>query len=158
MFWIPRPPGKIFFCNYPFLFDAQAKTIVLQTDQSVQMQSAMNQAATQALTSMIFAPSQTHSISAFLQLFVDRNNLVQDTIRELTKYNTSELKKPLKVTFLGEEAVDAGGVTKEFFMLLLREILDPKYGMFRYYEETRTMWFSEDSFEDEIMYYLVGEA
>nr|CAD7579788.1 unnamed protein product [Timema californicum] len=140
------------------------------------MQSAMNHAATQALTSMLFAPSQTHSISAFLQLFVDRNNLVQDTIRELTKYNTSELKKPLKVvtltftttstrsgdptvqqvTFLGEEAVDAGGVTKEFFMLLLREILDPKYGMFRYHEETRTMWFSEDSFEDEIMYYLVG--
>nr|CAD7419287.1 unnamed protein product [Timema poppensis] len=171
-------PGKIFFCNYPFLFDAQAKTIVLQTDQSVQMQSAMNHAATQALTSMLFAPSQTQSISAFLQLFVDRNNLVQDTIRELTKYNTSELKKPLKVvtltltttstrsgdptvqqvTFLGEEAVDAGGVTKEFFMLLLREILDPKYGMFRYHEETRTMWFSEDSFEDEIMYYLVGEA
>lgn len=60
--------------------------------------------------------------------------------------------------FENEEAEDAGGVTKEFFLLLSREILDPKYGMFRQYDETRTIWFSEDSFEDEIMYYLIGES
>jgi hypothetical protein len=48
-------------------------------------------------------------------------------------------------------------VTKEFFLLLLREILDPKYGMFRQYEETGTIWFSEDSTEDKVMYYLIGE-
>lgn len=59
--------------------------------------------------------------------------------------------------FENEEAEDGGGVRKEFFLLLLREILDPKYGMFRQYEETRTIWFSEDSFEDEVMYYLIGE-
>lgn len=62
----------------------------------------------------------------------------------------------LKVKFYGEEAEDAGGVKKEFFMLLLKEILDPKYGMFKEYEETRTIWFSEDSFEDEAMYFLIG--
>lgn len=42
-------------------------------------------------------------------------------------------------------------------MLLLREILDPKYGMFKEYEETRTIWFSEASFEDKIMYLLIGK-
>lgn len=60
------------------------------------------------------------------------------------------------MTFLGEEAEDAGGVRKEFFMLLLREILDPKFGMFRSYEETNAIWFTQTSFEDEIMYYLIG--
>jgi len=45
-----------------------------------------------------------------------------------------------KVKFCGEEAEDAGGVTKEFFLLLLRDILDPKYGMFKVYEETQTIW------------------
>lgn len=65
--------------------------------------------------------------------------------------------KIVKVSFIGEEAEDAGGVRKEFFMSLLREILDPKYGMFRSYEETNAIWFSEDSFEDEVMYYLIGE-
>lgn len=57
---------------------------------------------------------------------------------------------------MGEEAEDAGGVKKEFFLLLLREVLDPKYGMFISDPETNCIWFSEDSFEDEIMYYLVG--
>lgn len=64
--------------------------------------------------------------------------------------------KFFQVKFHNEEAEDAGGVKKEFFMLLLREILDPKYGMFKQYEETRTIWFSEDSFEDELMYFLIG--
>lgn len=41
-------------------------------------------------------------------------------------------------------------------MLLLREILDPKYGMFKQYDETRTIWFIEESFEDEVMYFLIG--
>lgn len=58
--------------------------------------------------------------------------------------------------FHGEEAEDAGGVKKEFFMLLLKEILDPKYGMFKEYEETRTIWFNEYTFEDVKMYFLIG--
>ncbi len=45
-----------------------------------------------------------------------------------------------QIKFRGEEAEDAGGVTKEFFLLLIREILDPKFGMFKVYEETQTIW------------------
>jgi E3 ubiquitin-protein ligase HERC4 len=29
--------GKLFLCNYPFIFDAQAKTLLLQTDQELQV-------------------------------------------------------------------------------------------------------------------------
>lgn len=32
---------------------------------------------------------------------------------------------------------------KEFFLLIMRELLDPKYGMFRYYEDSRLIWFSD---------------
>ena len=32
--------------------------------------------------------------------------------------------------FAGEEGMDEGGVRKEFFMLLIREILNPDFGMF----------------------------
>ena len=34
----------------------------------------------------------------------------------------------MKVQFVGEQAVDEGGVTKEFFQLFVREIFDPNYG------------------------------
>lgn len=60
--------------------------------------------------------------------------------------------------FCGEEAEDAGGVTKEFFLLLVRQILDPKYGMFKEYEETRAIWFTENSFEDNDVYFLIGNS
>ncbi|XP_068967213.1 probable E3 ubiquitin-protein ligase HERC4 [Bombus flavifrons] len=147
------------FCNYPFLLDANAKIILLETDQAIQMQSAMNEAATRAVMNQIFLDPfsvDPRHHNQFVILNVSRENIVADTLRELAQYNSSDLKKPLRVKFHGEEAEDAGGVRKEFFMLLLREILDPKYGMFKQYEETRVIWFSEDSFEDENMYFLIG--
>lgn len=49
----------------------------------------------------------------------------------------------LQVIFDGEEAVDAGGVTKEFFLLLLKELMDPIYGMFTQYSESNLLWFSD---------------
>lgn len=58
--------------------------------------------------------------------------------------------------FIGEEAEDAGGVKKEFFLLLLKEIFDPVYGMFKQSEETNTLWFSNYPFEDDVMFYLIG--
>lgn len=108
----------------------------------------------------------------YLVLHVRRNHLVSDTLRELTMYSDVDLKKPLKVRavpklfsvffltnalnytdlyvvcllqviFDGEEAVDAGGVTKEFFLLLLKELLDPVYGMFTHYKESNLLWFSD---------------
>lgn len=62
-----------------------------------------------------------------------------------------------QVEFVGEEAEDAGGVKKEFFLLLLKEIFDPVYGMFKQSEETNMIWFSNNPFEDEVMYYLIGK-
>ena len=32
---------------------------------------------------------------------------------------------------------------QEFFLLLLTEILDPKYGMFIHIEESKTIWFND---------------
>ncbi|XP_008552683.1 probable E3 ubiquitin-protein ligase HERC4 isoform X2 [Microplitis demolitor] len=151
--------GVALVCNYSFIFDAEAKLLLLETDQAIQMHSAMSEAATRAFTNVMFNAfmlNETHQTSQFLMLNVSRENIVVDTLRELTSRDSSDLKKPLRVKFHGEEAEDAGGVKKEFFMLLLKEILDPKYGMFKQYEETRTIWFSEDSFEDEMMYFLIG--
>lgn len=120
------------------------------------MQNAMNEAVQRAFLTAMLSPSQPGVVQQFLVLNVSRENIVADTLRELSTVNSNDLKKPLKVKFHGEEAEDAGGVTKEFFLLLLREILDPKYGMFKEYEETRAIWFSEDSFEDEEGYLLIG--
>ncbi|XP_025423302.1 probable E3 ubiquitin-protein ligase HERC4 isoform X2 [Sipha flava] len=144
------------FCNYAFLFDAEAKTILLQVDQKLQMQQAMAAAATRAFTQMFYDGIQHSAVNQFIELAVSRRNLVDDAIRELSQYTGNDYKKPLKVRFIDEEAEDAGGVKKEFFMLLIKEILDPKFGMFINYDETNMIWFNDYSFEDLTMYYLIG--
>ena len=49
----------------------------------------------------------------------------------------------LQVVFAGEPGEDEGGVQKEFFMLLLQEILNPDFGMFTEDEESHFVWFRE---------------
>ena len=61
----------------------------------------------------------------------------------LIKENITSSSSSPQVIFDGEEAVDAGGVTKEFFLLLLKELMDPVYGMFTHYKESNLLWFSD---------------
>lgn len=39
---------------------------------------------------------------------------------------------------------------------MLRELLDPKYSMLKYDEETRRLWFNSDSLEAQEEFELVG--
>ena len=40
-----------------------------------------------------------------------------------------DLRKAWKIEFLGEEAIDAGGVTREWFQLVTEQIYDPEVGL-----------------------------
>lgn len=97
-----------------------------------------------------------HIIMPFLVLNIRRNNLIEDTILEMQMKSNHDLRNPLKVTFVGEEGVDEGGLQKEFFLLVVRELFDLKYGMFVHRPETHTMWFNKDSFENALQYELIG--
>lgn len=57
-----------------------------------------------------------------------------------THTHRKDLFKPLRVHFIGEEGIDAGGVKKEFFQLLVGELLSPDYGMLVYQPESHTYW------------------
>ncbi|ELK13688.1 Putative E3 ubiquitin-protein ligase HERC3 [Pteropus alecto] len=149
------PMDSVTLCSYPFIFDAQAKTKMLQTDAELQMQVAVNGANLQNVF-MLLTLEPLLARSPFLVLHVRRNNLVGDALRELSIHSDIDLKKPLKVIFDGEEAVDAGGVTKEFFLLLLKELLNPIYGMFTYYQDSNLLWFSDTCFVEHNWFHLIG--
>lgn len=51
-----------------------------------------------------------------------------------------DLYKPLRVHFIGEDGIDAGGVKKEFFALLLAELLKPEFGLMEIQPESNTYW------------------
>ena len=58
----------------------------------------------------LFAPIDP--IDPCLVLHVARDNIVHSTLDQLAKQGSADFKKPLKIVFLGEEAIDAGGVKK----------------------------------------------
>ncbi|KAG7272550.1 hypothetical protein CRUP_004725 [Coryphaenoides rupestris] len=87
--------GSVTLCRYPFVFDAQAKTTLLQTDAVIQMQMAVDQAQRQNFSSMFL--SVVESVNPCLILIVRRENIVEDTMEVLRKSKNVDYKKPLKV-------------------------------------------------------------
>ncbi|KAM4049423.1 putative E3 ubiquitin-protein ligase HERC3 [Anomaloglossus baeobatrachus] len=146
---------SVTICSYPFVFDAQAKTKMLQTDAELQMQVAINGANLQNVF-MLLSLEPMLAKNPYLVLHVRRTSLVSDALRELSIHSDIDLKKPLKVIFDGEEAVDDGGVTKEFFLLLLKELLNPIYGMFTVYPDSNLIWFSDICFVEHNWFHLIG--
>ncbi|KAJ0050779.1 hypothetical protein NL108_005906, partial [Boleophthalmus pectinirostris] len=142
-------------CAYPFILNAQAKTTMLQTDAELQMQMAVSGANLHNVF-MLLTLEPHLARNPYLVLHVRRDHLVSDTLREVSMYSDVDLKKPLKVIFDGEEAVDAGGVTKEFFLLLLKELMDPVYGMFTHYKDSNLLWFSDKCFVESNWFHLIG--
>ena len=59
---------------------------------------------------------------------MDRERLLEDALDALSTRPSADVKKPLRVRFVSdgvaEEGIDEGGVTKEFFQLLVREMFD----------------------------------
>ncbi|KAK4190222.1 putative E3 ubiquitin-protein ligase TOM1-like protein [Podospora australis] len=66
-----------------------------------------------------------------LQLSVRREHVFHDSFKALYFKSGDEMKfGKLNVRFHGEEGVDAGGVTREWFQALSRQMFDPNYALF----------------------------
>ena len=89
-------------------------------------------------------------------LRIRRNHLLEDALNEIARQKPRDLFKPLRVHFIGEDGIDAGGVKKEFFQLLVTELLCPDYGMLVYQPESRTYWFSPTTLEADSEFLLLG--
>jgi hypothetical protein len=98
-------------------------------------------------------------VNAFNQIYLHfelhRSNLLDESLEKLAKINTS-LKNPLKITFIGEPGDDGGGVKKEDFQLIIKEIFNPCRDMFLPKNNNRFYWFNGESFEAPIMFEFVG--
>lgn len=70
-------------------------------------------------------PGQCH-------ITVRRNNVFEDSYAEIMRLRPEDLKKRLMVKFAGEEGLDYGGVSREFFFLLSHAMFDPQYALFEY--------------------------
>jgi E3 ubiquitin-protein ligase HUWE1 len=66
-----------------------------------------------------------------LQLSVRRDQVFLDSFKSLYFKSAEEMKYgKLSIRFHGEEGVDAGGVTREWFQVLARGMFNPNYALF----------------------------
>ncbi|CAN8063598.1 unnamed protein product [Agarophyton chilense] len=65
-----------------------------------------------------------------IKLNVRRDRVLDDSYSQLRMRTPEEMKGRLHVQFTGEEGVDAGGVTREWYIILARQIFDPNYVLF----------------------------
>lgn len=74
-----------------------------------------------------------------LQLNIRRDQIFLDSFRSLYYKSANEIKYgKLNIRFQGEEGVDAGGVTREWFGALSRQMFDPNYALFNPVASDRT--------------------
>ncbi|XP_026674769.1 ubiquitin-protein ligase E3A isoform X1 [Ceratina calcarata] len=144
-------PMKFSFMNYAFILTPATKTLGLYYDNRIRMYSERRMSFLQSVVGQPANP--------YLRLNVRRDRLIDDALVELEMIaveNPSDLKKQLVVEFEGEQGVDEGGVSKEFFQLIVEEIFNPDYGMFTTQEDTQMTWFNPTSFESDAHFTLIG--
>ncbi|XP_066277457.1 probable E3 ubiquitin-protein ligase HECTD2 isoform X2 [Branchiostoma lanceolatum] len=139
------------FCQYPYILSIAAKRKILQRDSEHQM--IMN--ARRSLVQKVQRRQMPDMGMLFLNLNIRRSQLVSDSVNEIMQ-KRGDLKKKLKVTFVGEPGLDMGGLTKEWFLLLLRQIFQPEYGMFTYDDKAHCYWFSSIKVDNYSEFHLVG--
>ncbi|XP_017279023.1 ubiquitin-protein ligase E3A isoform X2 [Kryptolebias marmoratus] len=143
---------KFSFQSCPFILNIITKNQGLYYDNRIRMYSERRLTA---LYSMV----QGQQPNPYLKLKVRRDHIIDDALVRLemiSMENPSDLKKQLFVEFEGEQGVDEGGVSKEFFQLVLEEIFNPDIGMFTYDDATKLFWFNSSSLENEAQYTLIG--
>ncbi|TPX70957.1 hypothetical protein CcCBS67573_g06386 [Chytriomyces confervae] len=115
--------GPFSFCKFPFAFTLGAKADLLMLDsqrQMMEMQSVSLVQHFRSASNTNVPPSRVDSI--FNTLAVRRKHLLKDAFERVNKMTAFDLKKPLRVKFLGEMGVDGGGVSREFIALFFRRL------------------------------------
>ena len=102
-----------------------------------------------------------------LQLSVRRDQVFLDSFKFLSFKSGDEIKYgKLSIRFHGEEGVDAGGVTREWFQVLSRQMFNPDYALFTPVASDRTTFHPSNKSkinEEHLMFFkfigrIIGKA
>lgn len=101
------------------------------------------------------------ALTKYLVLDVRREHILEDALNQLWDLERRELLRPLKVRMGmgegGEEGVDHGGVSQEFFRLVFEKAFSPEAGLFVTTDPQANMtWFQPLSLEPLQTYELLG--
>ncbi|CAH8550309.1 unnamed protein product [Schistosoma bovis] len=145
--------NELSFMKLPFLLQTSSKSVLLYYDNRMRMLDERRGVLMH--TFLMDTPEMP-----FFKLRVHRDRIVEDALLILEiacMENPGDFKKQLLIEFDGEQGIDEGGLSKEFFQLIIERIFNPDYGMFVLDEETQNYWFNPVPLDDmEREYCLIG--
>jgi E3 ubiquitin-protein ligase NEDD4 len=71
-------------------------------------------------------------IPGHCNISVRRNHIFEDAYTEIMRHSAADLHKRLLIKFSGEDGLDYGGLSREFFFLLSHEMFNPLFCLFEY--------------------------
>ncbi|CAI4043862.1 putative E3 ubiquitin-protein ligase HUL4 SKDI_10G2390 [Saccharomyces kudriavzevii IFO 1802] len=129
-----RIKKKFSFCKYPFILSLGIKISIMEYE----IRRIMEHEAEQAfLTSL----DKGKSVDVYFKIRVRREVISHDSLRCI-KEHQGDLLKSLRVEFVNEPGIDAGGLRKEWFFLLTKSLFNPMNGLFVYIKESSCSWFA----------------
>lgn len=137
-------------CASPFLIPPSKKRDLLLIESQVNMMKTASEHG------RVEIRPDGLAIDPFYVLEVERENLLEQTLAKIKEADPKELRMKLRVKFKGEDGIDAGGVTREFFHLLSEELFDVNSSMWTRRFGDNITWFNSDCTWDEQGYELVG--
>ncbi|CAH1974705.1 unnamed protein product [Acanthoscelides obtectus] len=75
---------------------------------------------------------QSNALPSHIKIQVSRQTLFEDSFHTIMRLPAYELRRRLYIIFKGEEGLDYGGVSREWFFLVSHEALNPMYCLFEY--------------------------
>jgi E3 ubiquitin-protein ligase NEDD4 len=95
------------------------------------------------------------------ELRLRRGRVLEDSFTAVMRMSGDDLKRRLMIKFEGEDGLDYGGVSREWFFLLSHEIFNPSYGLFEYSaHDNYTLQINAASAinPDHLSYFTLGDA
>lgn len=129
-----RPDGKISLDLIPATSYAM-DTTVARTKIDYQMLNSIARLPYQQKVDWLrsqFQILRTPWEDGHIQLKVRRAMLLHDSVNGLEAIEPVDMMKIFRFQFIGEPALDAGGVSREWYQLLTEELFNPDHGLFLY--------------------------
>ena len=124
--WSTGVPKRSFtFCQYSFIITSVAKRRLMTQANQLEMMGA----ARDKVDAKIRNRENTSKDDIFVDFSVRRTHLMSDSVKEIVA-KQRDLKRKLRVNFVGEEGVDLGGLTKEWFLLMVPKVFSSEMGLF----------------------------
>lgn len=129
-----------FLTNYPEIIQFQSRIDFFKKNQSKKLSSDSPTSIHDAIMHALDNPNEEDRRFSFLQLLlgsgntfrieVRRSNILADSYRKLHNIETKDWLKKFRINYIDEDGVDAGGLRKDWFSSLVKNLFNPNYALF----------------------------